>query len=218
MKHSKTKIFLAGLWGAVFLIFISIFFSTGLSLKEFTEQLREQIMQAGGWAPVLYVLFYAVRSVIFFPASLLTILSGMMFGPWLGLLLTMVGENISANISYIIGKYFLPDAHQSVQNKHPIFCRVISFSKANGFLTVLFARLGYVPFDLVGYCSGICNIKQRDFALGTFVGTIPGLLSYTLLGSSAVDSNLFLVSVSIFIASVAMAIFLKKFMLIPDPA
>ena len=196
---------------------IVIFFSTGLSLKEFTQSLREQIMHAGILAPVVYVLFYSVRSVFFFPASLLTIISGMMFGPWLGLLLTMIGENISANVSYTLGKYFLPDVEKQTKNKYPMFCRIITYSKANGFFTVLFARLGYVPFDLVGYCSGMCNIKQKDFALGTLIGTIPGLLSYTLLGSSAVDSYLFFISVIIFLMSLGLAFVLKKFMLIPSP-
>ncbi len=48
-------------------------------------------------------------------------------------------------------------------------------------------RLIYMPFDLVSYISGTCNLKQSEFALGTFLGIMPGLTTFVLLGSSFTD-------------------------------
>ncbi|MFQ5561079.1 MAG: hypothetical protein ACE5FU_10915, partial [Nitrospinota bacterium] len=41
------------------------------------------------YGPVLYILLYAIRPVIFFPALFLTILSGALFGLWGGIVYTV---------------------------------------------------------------------------------------------------------------------------------
>ena len=49
-----------------------------------------------------------------------------------------------------------------------------------------------MPFDLVGSMSGFRKLRQRDFALGTFFGILPGLTTFVLKGSSITDpKNLF---------------------------
>jgi uncharacterized membrane protein YdjX (TVP38/TMEM64 family) len=71
-------------------------------------------------------------------------------------------------------------------------------------------RLTYLPFDLVGYSSGMCNIKQRDFALGTLIGTLPGLSTFVLLGSSITDIR-YLGLAAVFLAfGLAVSVWLKK--------
>ena len=50
---------------------------------------------------------------------------------------------------------------------------------------VLRAGLVYLPFDAVSYGCGLTSMSQRDFAIGTFLGILPGLISFVLLGGSA---------------------------------
>jgi uncharacterized membrane protein YdjX (TVP38/TMEM64 family) len=40
------------------------------------------------------------------PATVLTVTGGLLFGPLQGLIFVLIGENLSANLSYIVGKYF----------------------------------------------------------------------------------------------------------------
>ncbi len=68
--------------------------------------------------------------------------------------------------------------HHDQNTKKCFVPRLTCKIQENGFLTVLIMRLTFLPFDLVGYSSGMCNIKQRDFALATVIGTIPGLLTF----------------------------------------
>jgi uncharacterized membrane protein YdjX (TVP38/TMEM64 family) len=181
-----------------------------ISLAEYVNLIRDFTVNQGGWGPVVYVLIYSFRSLVFFPASLLTILSGVLFGPWFGLIFTIIGENISANISFLVGRYFAADIGSYLKNKNSFVDQMLSCSRENGFTTVLFMRLGFVPFDVVGYCSGICQLKQKDFFLGTFLGTIPGLLTFTFLGSSILDKRFFLISLLTFLVSLFVAIQVKK--------
>ena len=71
-------------------------------------------------------------------------------------------------------------------------------------------RLIYLPFDLVGYFSGMCNIRQWDFALGTAIGILPGAVSFVLLGSSFTNPRHLIFSLSVFILSLALVRILKN--------
>ena len=109
MTQTRIKIFLFILWSTVVCLVIYIYFSREYSIIGIAETLKGYIRQNGVWGPLIYVTAYAFRSLIFFPASILTITAGILFGPWLGILLTMIGENISANISFVVGRYFTAD-------------------------------------------------------------------------------------------------------------
>jgi uncharacterized membrane protein YdjX (TVP38/TMEM64 family) len=216
MTQTLIKIFLFTLWGAVVCLAIYFYFSRETSIIGVAETLKGIIHQGGVWGPLIYVTAYAFRSLIFFPASILTITAGILFGPWLGILLTMIGENISANISYVVGRYFTADLLNYFSTKKRFVPRLTCKIQDNGFLTVLIMRLTFLPFDLVGYSSGMCNIKQRDFALATVIGTIPGLLTFVFLGGSFSDFR-YLFLAAVFLASGLMVSFwLKKSLFIEN--
>jgi uncharacterized membrane protein YdjX (TVP38/TMEM64 family) len=204
------KILLFTLWGTAVCLAIYIYFSRESSITEVVETLQRFIRQSGVWGPLIYVGGYAFRSLIFFPASILTITAGILFGPWLGILLTMIGENISANISFVVGRYFTADLLKYFSTKKGFVPRLTCKIQDNGFLTVLIMRLTFLPFDLVGYSSGMCSIKQRDFALATVIGTIPGLLTFVFLGGSILDFR-YLFLAAVFLASgLAVSFWLKR--------
>lgn len=132
------------------------------------------------WGPITYILAYALRPLILFPATLLTILSGILFGFWFGIIYTLIGENMSANLAYWIGRFFGKDLklEQSFLKKWVIWLRHRPFE------SVLFMRLFYVPFDLTNYGSGVLKVSWPGYALATLIGTLPGLTTFVALGAS----------------------------------
>ena len=211
INRNKAKFAILIFWVVALLGAFYGYLSAGLTFNELVELIQKIVQRSGIWAPAVYVLFYSFRSLVFFPASLLTIISGMVFGPWFGLLYTLIGENISANISFVVGRYLMSDLEGYIHNKNQIFSRIIEHIQGNGFLAVLFMRLTYLPFDLVGYSSGIFKLNQKDFALGTLLGTIPGLMAYTFLGSSFINLDFLLFGSSILLASLLGAMLLKTY-------
>jgi uncharacterized membrane protein YdjX (TVP38/TMEM64 family) len=210
MTQQAIKIFLFGLWSTVVCLAVYFFFSRETSIVEIAGTMKDLIRQSGVWGPLIYITVYAFRSLIFFPASILTVTAGVLFGPWFGLLLTMIGENISANISFIAGRYFTADLLQYFSTKMRFVPRLTCKMQDNGFLTVLIMRLTFLPFDLVGYSSGMCNIKQRDFALATLIGTIPGLLTFVFLGGSIIDLRYLFLAAVFFLSSLIISLKLRK--------
>ena len=76
---------------------------SGIALTAIPALLERWLRDFGFFrAAATYVVLYAVRPLLLFPATLLTVASGLIFGPWLGTLFTVVGENASANLAFAL--------------------------------------------------------------------------------------------------------------------
>jgi len=134
-------------------------------------------------AAFIYIVFYAIRPLILFPATLLTIASGLIFGPWLGTLFTIIGENASANFGFALVRWF---GRESIAaHSTPLMSRWDDKLRKNGLVTVMTMRLIMLPFDAVNFGCGLTAIRHRDYAIGTFIGILPSLIGFVLLGGIA---------------------------------
>lgn len=152
------------------------------------NDLREWILSFGIWSPVLYILIYTVRPLIFFPASVLSIAGGLAFGAWLGTLYTIIGATLGAMLSFYVaktlGKSFVRKSWTGNVGK------IQSQMEQNGFFYVLLFRfIPVINFDLISYVAAFAKVRFASFALATFIGIIPGTFAYNFLGSSFVSGN-----------------------------
>lgn len=132
--------------------------------------------------PPLYMALYALRPILFFPASLLTVAGGAIYGP-IGVLWVIVGSNSSALIAYLIGRFFGQDVLRE-DDSDGVIERYARRLRQNSFETVLIMRFIYLPYDLVNYVSGLLRINWRAFILATALGSIPGTIFFTFFGAS----------------------------------
>ncbi len=132
------------------------------------------------YGPLLYMVLYAIRPIILFPATLMTALSGALFGFWWGVLYTILGENASANLAYWIGRFFGKD----LRLEDTLIGNWVEALRKNGFGTVLLMRLFYVPFGVTNYGSGIVRVPWSKYTLATLIGIMPGLTTFVSLGAS----------------------------------
>lgn len=208
MRFSLKTVLLL-IWLLLLTFAIHIYLKSGMSLGELRRRLQELINLAGPGSSVAYVVIYSFRSLIFFPVSLLTAAGGLLFGPRVGMLLTVIGENISANLSFLVGRYFGKDVLVFLGSKIKLIPRFECKLMENGFMSVLVMWLIYLPFDLVGYSSGMCGIRQKEFALATFLGTLPGLATFILLGSAIMDVKNIVSALAFFVFGLAISKYLK---------
>lgn len=156
-----------------------------------TTQAAQAFIDAVGavwWGVFAYVAVYLARPIVLFPASILTIVGGILFGPVLGVGVVVVAANASAMIAYGVGRLLNrppgtadpadPDGHTSVAR------RWSDRMRANSFETVLIMRLLFLPYDLVNYLSGVLRLRWSAFLLATALGSLPGTVSFVLLGAS----------------------------------
>lgn len=153
-----------------------------LTFGELTVQLQ-QVLSAAWYGPLLYILVYVLRPLILFPASLLTILGGTVFGLWPGFLYVLVAGTVSAAIPYGVGRWFSGAARQDTGEETTIQ-RFIGMLRRNPFQAVLLMRLIYVPYDAVSVVAGNLRIPFVIFMLATALGNVAGTLSFVGVGAS----------------------------------
>lgn len=204
------KLFLFVTWMGIFGYAFYRYLQDNRPIGDYLPWIQSKIASYGMLAPLVYILFYCLRPLIFFPATLLTAASGALFGPAKGVLYTMIGENLSANLTYILGRYFGGNISEIIKSKLKATTFLDCKFKENGFSSVLIMRLIYLPFDMVGMLAGMCKINQAEFALGTFVGIIPGVITFVYLGSAFTDPRSIIISIIFLVLGLIVARWLKN--------
>ncbi|MBL4867468.1 MAG: TVP38/TMEM64 family protein [Pseudomonadales bacterium] len=180
----KIKLIVASLWALLFFLGVLAWLRTGIQLEAIPELLHQKLSQFGLLnAAFIYIFIYILRPIILLPATILTMASGLIFGPWLGILFTTIGENFSANFAFLMARWLGRDWVKS--HEQDKLLKWEDKLRENGMVTVLIMRLIYIPFDAVNFACGLTSMRQVDYAIGTFIGIIPGMVTFVLLGGSA---------------------------------
>ncbi len=180
-----------------------------------TESLQSFVDRLDGvwWAIPAYLAVYTVRPLVLFPASLLTIAAGVLFGPAVGIGAAAVGANLSALVAFSIGKAFSPAA-LAENDGATVVARWSTRMREQSFVTVMIMRLAFLPYDVVNYAAGFLRIKVGPFLAATAIGSLPGTVSFVLAGASlerldagldGFDPKVFGVSVLLFAASIGVS-------------
>jgi uncharacterized membrane protein YdjX (TVP38/TMEM64 family) len=181
LQQHRGKLIALCLWLAFLLLYSIFAWQSGLSLRQSVYGLASWLTRSG-YGPALFLLLFALRPLLFIPATPMTLLSGFLFGPAAGLFCAVLGLNLSAIFAYAIGRYLGYGIFSGESNG-----RVSRYARAmrrNSFESVLLMRLLLLPYDLVNYVAGFLKIKWNLFLLATIIGAIPGTVSFVLLGAS----------------------------------
>lgn len=147
---------------------------------------RDAVDRAGMWGPVLFVVGYAVLVVGLVPGSPLTIAAGVLFGPWVGTALVVVGATLGATGGFVVGRRLGRDGVRSLAGER--LQRVDEWIGDRGLVAVLSLRLvPIVPFSVSNYVLGVTGVRLSDFVVATAVGIVPGTFAYAALGGSFDD-------------------------------
>ncbi len=211
-KHWQ-KLLVAGFWLSILL---SYAFYSYKHNNSFIDTLKQIIHFADNnpLGPLIFITLYALRPIFVFPATLLSITSGVLFGPFWGILYDVIGANLGASLAYFIGRCFMRDFVDNTDK----FQNYIGRLKKNGFTTVFIMRLAFFPYDFVNYLSGSLGINYFSFITATILGSLPGAFSFVFFGASAKDLDskpsfdfrILLVSILIFITSIVVSKLIKK--------
>ncbi len=135
----------------------------------------------GFWAPLVFMLLWAIYAPLFLPGSLLGLAGGALFGPFWGTLWNLTGATIGATIAFFISRYIASDW---VKEKSGGRLKILlSGVEAEGWRFVAFIRLvPLFPFNLLNYALGLTRINPGVYIVTTFIAMLPGTFAYTYLG------------------------------------
>lgn len=188
-RNHGQKVAAATIWLLLLGGYIWYYRANGLTTETALHQVVDLL--ASPWGPLLYILIYALRPLLFFSAAVLTIASGAIFGAGsignlaLAVLYTTIGANISATVAYVVGHFFGQGLLPAVgADQRGLIQRYADRMRTNSFETILILRFIFLPYDLVNYLAGILRIDWKAFILATILGSIPGTIAFVSFGAS----------------------------------
>jgi len=145
------------------------------------DALHRWLAEAGAWAPLAFVAFYAAATVFFLPGALLTLAAGALFGALPGALYSLVGATLGATLAFLAARYLA--SGWVARRAGGRLKQLIEGVEAEGWRFVAFVRLvPLFPFNLLNYALGLTRIPLFAYAAASFICMVPGALAYAWLG------------------------------------
>ncbi|HNY63933.1 MAG TPA: VTT domain-containing protein [Deltaproteobacteria bacterium] len=151
------------------------------------DHLQAFVEGCGSWAPLIYMLVYAIAPSLFLPGLPITIVGGMLFGPFWGVVYTITGATAGACLAFLIARYA---ARDWVEGKltSPRWKKLDEGVERNGWKVVAFTRLiPLFPFNLLNYAFGLTKIGFVPYAVTSFICMLPACIAFIVFSSSLLD-------------------------------
>jgi uncharacterized membrane protein YdjX (TVP38/TMEM64 family) len=149
---------------------------TASQITEWARMVREY-----RWAPLIVIAAYVPTAFLMFPRPLLTLMTVIAFGPWLGFAYGMAGIIVSAVATYYAGCVLKPKTVERLAGRY--YEPVKKSLRRHGLVTMTVLRLvPAAPFAVEGILAGALRVKLWHFTLGTALGVLPGVLATSVFG------------------------------------
>jgi len=189
-KTKNIKIFIGTIYLILLFIFLYLFFSKftfeEITTYKFIQSNTKYLTNIKETNTILLSFGFMIITTLWvfllgFGSPILLI-SGFIFGKWLGLLLAVGSLSIGATFLYIFGNYFFKDLiKEKFLNK---FKNLESKFRENEFTFFLIYRIiGGIPFQIQNLLPVLFNIKIKNYFFGSFLGMIPQGFIVVSLGS-----------------------------------
>ena len=133
---------------------------------------------------VIFFIFSALWVMLLGFGSPILILSGIVFGKWIGTLISLISISIGSLCLYIIGNYFFSDLiNKILKNKFTKFIERFQNNEFYYFLAFRAAGGLGIPFGLQNLLPVIFKIKNHNYFLASFFGFIPHFFIWNAVGA-----------------------------------
>jgi len=141
-----------------------------------------------------FMVIYFLATVLFIPASVLTLGGGFIFGKVAGLgpgvalvsSAVFVAASLGAIVSFLLGRYLLKDlVGRKLVQKYPIIQALDEAFLEQGFRICVLLRLSpIIPFNAINYILGVTSTKLSHYTFALFF-ILPGTVLYCFIGATA---------------------------------
>lgn len=168
---------------------LGMFYLVAIARVVDVDAVRGAVAATGPAAPLAYVAVSALLGAIFVPGPILAAGSGALFGPVLGLFVTLGATVGTAMIASLLGRRAGRDSARTLLGADRAD-RLDSMIDRRGLWAVVGQRfIPGVSDALASYAFGAFGVPLWQMAVGAFIGSVPRAFVYTALGASIGDLN-----------------------------
>ena len=178
---------------------IAAFFAFRLDRFVSLDALKTHREALTGWvaghqvlaAAVYFVAYILVVALSLPVGAVMTLTSGFLFGPYLGVLLALAGATTGATVLFLAARFVFGAGLRA--RAGPWLRRMEEGFNKDAFSYLLALRLTPVfPFWIVNLVPAFLNVRTDTYVLATLIGVMPATLVFVLIGhglGAALDSG-----------------------------
>jgi len=133
------------------------------------------------WAPFAVVAAYVVGALVLFPRPVITLVTIITFGVWLGLAYAVAGVLTAALVTYYAGRLLKRETVRRLAGDR--FEKASKPVKRHGVIAIFAANmLPTPPFAVQNMMAGAIRVPVLHFAAGTLLSIIPTAIAWAVFG------------------------------------
>ena len=155
-----------------------------LPVAAWFEHVNAWVKSLGPAGPLIFVVIYAVGTMLCVPGSVMTIAAGALFG-WRAVPVVVMGATIGAALAFLVARYLARERISRFAGKNERFKAIDKAVGEQGAKLIGLLRLSpVIPFNVSNYFYGLTTVKFWPYVLATFLGILPGACLYVYLGAA----------------------------------
>ena len=154
------------------------------------RRFKVAIQSYGAWAPVVFITGYVVAKLSFFPALPMTLLGGLVFGPFWGTVYVSVAATLGAALAFLAARYAVRGLVEGWLARSPRLARLDEAVAQHGWRILMITRLvPLFPFTLQNFAYGVTRIHFGVYVSVSWVCMLPATFAYTLAASAIAEGD-----------------------------
>lgn len=173
------KLALAAVIGIVICLYLFAGGQKYLDINIYQNLLQQSPWQTGG---VFFILFMLGTGFSLPVTAILMVGSGMIFGTWIGLMISLTAMTLGGTMSMLTGRFLFRDM---VERRFTGYLDIINkgIEKEGAFYLFSLRLIPIFPFWVINLLLGVTSVKIPIFMFATFCGMLPVTLIFSYAGS-----------------------------------
>ena len=182
-ERKNAVVRLLALTAIIIALFLAMKF---LPVQQWLKNFNAWVGHMGVAGILIFVIVYAVATVLLAPGAILTIGAGFAFGLWKGFLAVSAGSTLGAALSFLVARFIARNRVEVIAKGNEKFRRIDNAIGKQGAKLVFLLRLSpVIPFNLSNYFYGLTSVKFWPYVLASWIGMIPGTFLYVYIGTAS---------------------------------
>ena len=169
---------------SLILLYYMFFVDPTFLFKFVVEWFVNPIYLLGFVGILLFIVIMGIQGLLVpIPSEVVLLATGMIWGWFYGGIMAIIGSMAAALLCFYISKKGgRPLAEKFIGKKG--IDMVDDLISKHGIKVIIIGRfIPIIPFDVISYTSGLVDIKVKDYAIGTLIGSIFRAFFYSIMGS-----------------------------------
>jgi uncharacterized membrane protein YdjX (TVP38/TMEM64 family) len=159
--------------------------AAGLHSRVTPEVVAELVARAGILGPIAFVGLFVAAELVHLPGVLFVIAASALWPPAVAIPTAYAGALAASIVVFFVARRIVP---ATVRERLPEWLlRYEARLETHGLFTVIALRLVLFMLPTVHWLLGASRVSIRDFALGSAIGLLPGVVFYVLVGRQAFE-------------------------------